>query len=70
MLKLIKCSNIFWLIRNETEKDVVKAMEKIPLQNNMKPKKLQTDLGKEFYNTQFQYRWELNHLRIFYSKMI
>lgn len=41
-------------VKRKTAKDVTHAMKKILSQMKIKPKNLQTDLGKEFYNKEFE----------------
>lgn len=41
-------------IKRKTSKDVVEATKKILNSMKTKPKNIQTDLGKEFYNKEFQ----------------
>lgn len=58
-------------IKTKTGGDVSKAMKKIFLSNNRIPKNLQTDLGKEFYNSQFQNlmkKFNVNHYSSYSNK--
>lgn len=41
-------------LKNKTGKEVTQAMKKILSEMKIKPKNLQTDLGKEFYNSTFK----------------
>lgn len=51
-------------VKNKTGKEVTHAMEKILSQDKIKPKNLQTDMGKEFYNKEFKElmnKFKINH---------
>lgn len=51
-------------VKNKSGNEVVRAMDKILSQMNARPKNLQTDMGKEFYNKKFKEltdKWKINH---------
>lgn len=66
ILLVINCfSKYLWAepVKNKTGAEVSKAMEKL-LRSSTPPKNLQTDLGKEFYNTPFKIvmkKYNINH---------
>lgn len=49
-------------IKNKTAQSVVKAMQKVFNQSSRKPKNLQTDDGKEFFNNNFSQLMQTNHI--------
>lgn len=64
-------SKYAWIkkLKNKTGKEVTKAMEEILKENpNRRPANIQSDLGKEFYNSHFQElmkRYHINHYSTF-----
>lgn len=64
-------SKFAWIkkLKNKTGKEVTKAMEEIFKENPTRcPKNIQSDLGKEFYNSNFQQlmrRYHINHYSTF-----
>lgn len=73
ILMVIDCfSKYVWAspVKNKSAGDVAKAMRKI-LQGYRKPKNLQTDAGKEFYNSSFRQlmqQHDINHYSTYSTK--
>lgn len=71
---ILVCINVFskyvWCepLKNKTGREVAVAMEKILMQNKIKPKNIQSDGGGEFFNSDFKKvmeKWNINHYRTF-----
>lgn len=73
ILVVIDCfSKFLWMeaIKDKTAASVTKAMQTILKRSKRKPKNLQTDQGKEFYNKQFQHLMKLHGINHYSSYSI